>query len=389
MVRGESVKMNETAVLMTIDSSILSFVILIIIYFNVYNRQEKVFLQYKLFIGLVQANMALIIIDILGWVFNGLLGKWSLAANTGFNLLLYLVEPMPLMLWILYTDFQVWHDENKIDKMKKWLILVWLINAVPSVMSIETGWLFYVGEDNVYHRGTYYWWHVGYCALLLMYSFCVILFNRKILELRYFRSLMMFFVPQLIGTTIQSFKYGVSYNWSGMMLSLLIIYFNIQDRGLSTDYLTGLYNRRQLDNYMKTKLRKSVNGKNFSAILIDLKDFKQINDKWGHDVGDEALKDAARIIKKCLGNNDLAARFGGDEFFIILEIGDVEALEQVVSQLKNTVSQFNAEGKRAYEINCSIGYAVYDAALQMSPGEFFKHIDMLMYEDKRDSKGVL
>ncbi|MBP2664360.1 MAG: diguanylate cyclase protein [Firmicutes bacterium] len=389
MVRGESVKMNETAVLMTIDSSILSFVILIIIYFNVYNRQEKVFLQYKLFIGLVQANMALIIIDILGWVFNGLLGKWSLAANTGFNLLLYLVEPMPLMLWILYTDFQVWHDENKIDKMKKWLILVWLINAVPSVMSIETGWLFYVGEDNVYHRGTYYWWHVGYCALLLMYSFCVILFNRKILELRYFRSLMMFFVPQLIGTTIQSFKYGVSYTWSGMMLSLLIIYFNIQDRGLSTDYLTGLYNRRQLDNYMKTKLRKSVNGKNFSAILIDLKDFKQINDKWGHDVGDEALKDAARIIKKCLGNNDLAARFGGDEFFIILEIGDVEALEQVVSQLKNTVSQFNAEGKRAYEINCSIGYAVYDAALQMSPGEFFKHIDMLMYEDKRDSKGVL
>ena len=381
--------MNETAVLMTIDSSILSFVILIIIYFNVYNRQEKVFLQYKLFIGLVQANMALIIIDILGWVFNGLLGKWSLAANTGFNLLLYLVEPMPLMLWILYTDFQVWHDENKIDKMKKWLILVWLINAVPSVMSIETGWLFYVGEDNVYHRGTYYWWHVGYCALLLMYSFCVILFNRKILELRYFRSLMMFFVPQLIGTTIQSFKYGVSYTWSGMMLSLLIIYFNIQDRGLSTDYLTGLYNRRQLDNYMKTKLRKSVNGKNFSAILIDLKDFKQINDKWGHDVGDEALKDAARIIKKCLGNNDLAARFGGDEFFIILEIGDVEALEQVVSQLKNTVSQFNAEGKRAYEINCSIGYAVYDAALQMSPGEFFKHIDMLMYEDKRDSKGVL
>lgn len=235
--------MNETAVLMTIDSSTLSFVILIIIYFNVYNHQEKVFLQYKLFIGLVQANMALIIIDILGWVFNGLLGKWSLAANTGFNLLLYLVEPMPLMLWILYTDFQVWHDENKIDKMKKWLILVLLINAVPSVMSIETGWLFYVGEDNVYHRGTYYWWHVGYCALLLMYSFCVILFNRKILELRYFRSLMMFFVPQLIGTTIQSFKYGVSYNWSGMMLSLLIIYFNIQDRGLSTDYLTGLYNR--------------------------------------------------------------------------------------------------------------------------------------------------
>lgn len=140
---------------------------------------------------------------------------------------------------------------------------------------------------------------------------------------------------------------------------------------------------------MKTKLRKSANGKNFSAILIDLKDFKQINDKWGHDVGDEALKDAARIIKKCLGNNDLAARFGGDEFFIILEIGDVEALEQVVSQLKNTVSQFNAEGKRAYEINFSTGYAVYDAALQMSPGEFFKHIDMLMYEDKRDLKGVL
>ncbi|HWR41492.1 MAG TPA: GGDEF domain-containing protein [Patescibacteria group bacterium] len=375
--------MNEAAVLSTMDSSLLSFVVLAIIYFNVYNRQEKVFLQYKLFIDLVRSNMAMLVIDILGWIFNGLPGMGNLAANTGFNLLLYLTEPIPLMLGFLYTNFQVLRDENQIERLKKRFVLLWFANAVPAVMSLQTGWFFFVDSQNIYHRGEYYWCHVAYCASLMVYSLGFILYNRNLLERRYFHSLLLFYAPQIIGSSIQNFKYGVSYNWSGMMVSLLVIFFNIQDRGLNTDYLTGLYNRRQLDNYMKAKIKKSAAGKSFSAILIDLNEFKQINDRLGHDAGDEALRDAVGIIKKCLRNDDFVARFGGDEFFVILDIHDRELLELTANRLREGADQFNVETSKEYEISFSLGYDVYEGWRELSPDAFFKHIDALMYADKK------
>jgi len=197
--------------LKTMDSSILSFIILIFIYINGYNRLEKVFIQYKLFIALVQVNMVLIIIDILGWAFNGLPGSLNMISNTGFNLLLYIIEPIGPMLWILYTNFQVLHDENRIRKLKNVLIFLFAINGLVSIISLHTGWFFSVDANNIYHRGDFFWVHTAFCCALLIYSFFFIIMNRRMLEKRYYYSLILFFLPQAVGTSTQIFFYGVSF----------------------------------------------------------------------------------------------------------------------------------------------------------------------------------
>ena len=207
--------------------------------------------------------------------------------------------------------------------------------------------------------------------------------KRSVLEKRYFYSLLLFFVPVSIGTSIQVVHYGVSYNWSGMMLSVLIIYFNIQSRSLNTDYLTGAYNRRQLDEYIKAKIRSSTKEESFSAILIDLNDFKNINDRFGHDIGDAALKAAARIISGSLRQDDFFARYGGDEFMVIMDNHNRDLLEQTVQQLKLNVAQYNQENTHPYAIDFAMGYAIYDYASQMTADDFFQQIDQLMYEAKR------
>lgn len=368
--------------LKTIDSSIISIIILIFIYINAYDRSERVFMDYKLFIALVQTNMALIIIDILGWVFNGLSGSFNMISNKGFNLLLYIVEPIGPMLWIFYTNFQVFQDEERIRKLKHILLIFFAINAIASIMSLYTGWFFSVNAKNIYRRGDYFWIHVLFCYVLLIYSFIFILINRSKIETKYYYSMLLYFLPQAVGTTIQVFVYGVSFNWSGMMLSLLIIYFNIQNRSLNTDYLTGLYNRRQLDSYLKAKIRNSSDEKSFSAILIDLNKFKYINDMFGHDVGDEALQDTVEIIRECVRQNDFVARFGGDEFFIIMDIHSRGILEEGVERIKDTVEKFNKNSKKPYELSFCMGYDVYDHKTKMKADDFFKHIDMLMYNNK-------
>lgn len=373
--------------LKTLDSSIISFLVLIFLHVNLSNRSEKMFISYKLFIALVRVNMALIVIDILGWVFNGLPGALNMILNKGFNLLLYIMAPIGPILWILYTYYHVFHDEKRIKKLKHFLLIPFAFNAAVSWLTLYTGWFFSVDINNIYHRGNYFWIHVALCYALLGFSFFVILENRAALEKRYFYSLLLYFVPQITGTTIQVFFYGVSYNWSGMMLSLLIIYFNIQERSLCTDYLTGVYNRLQLDTYMKLKIKNSSEGKSFSAILIDLDRFKQINDKFGHSVGDEALQDAVKVIKKSIRNNDFVARFGGDEFLIVMDIDNHERLEEAVKRIKENVKKFNKDCSRPYELGFSMGYDVYNKS-KAEADAFFKHIDRLMYNNKKCDREI-
>ena len=374
--------------LKTLDSSILSFLILLCIYVNAYNRSEKMFLQYRLFMLLLFSNMSMIIIDILGWTFNGLPGQTNYLLNQYSNWALYILEPIPPMLWILYTHFQVYKEQAKVKAATYPLIYLWLINAVFSSLSLSYGWFFSVDGQNIYHRGPYFAFHAAFCYCLFIYAFLFVLRNRSKLEKRYFYSLLLFFVPVFIGTSIQMIHYGVSYNWSGMMLSLLIVYFNIQNRSLNTDYLTQTYNRRQLDGYIKARIRNSSKDVSFSAILIDLNDFKNINDRLGHDIGDEALKAAVQILSGSLRQDDFVARYGGDEFMIIMDINNHEQLEQAVQRIQQSVDRFNRENVKPYSIDFAMGYAVYENESNMTADDFFRYIDQRMYEAKRKHQSV-
>lgn len=369
--------------LMTMNSSILSFIILAAIYYNAYNRFNRVFTSYKLYIALLQTNMALIVIDILGWVFNGLPGTHNWLANTVFNLLLYLAAPISALLWILYTDYQVYHDEGRIAKAKRYLWAIFLLNAVLTVASLYTGWFFWVDANNIYHRGNYFFVHLIICYSLFVYPIFFVSKNRDKIEKKYYYTLLLFFVPPVIGTVIQAFNYGVSFNWVGMTISLLIIYFNIQNKNLNTDYLTGVYNRLHIDDYLQQKIRNLSEGRTFSLILVDLNDFKHINDQFGHAVGDEALKDAVGILRSCVRQNDFVARYGGDEFIVLLDIDDRSMLEQAVERIHRAVDKFNGQNHRPYTLSFCLGYDLYDNLSNTDADSFIRHIDALMYDNKK------
>lgn len=367
----------------TLDSSILSLIILVFIYYNARNRLERVFTSNRIFLGLVQANIFLILSDIGARVFDGLSGIHFLLLNKIFNLLLFVVEPVTGTLWVLYVCYQIKHNEKCIERLKYVLATLFMINGVMSIASLHTGWFFYVNSSNVYYRGNLYLLHIIYCYILLIYSMCYVYKHRRKIEKRYYYSMLVFILPITLGATIQIIFYGWALAWTGMMVSLLIIYFNIQDASLDTDYLTGLYNRRQLDKYLRIKIKNSTEIKTFSALLIDLDGFKKINDTFGHDIGDEAIKDAAQIIKKSLRRDDFVARYGGDEFFVLLDSSDQNILEATVARLKRNLDEFNQDSKKVYKLSFAIGYAVYDYKLMMKPDDFFKYIDTLMYSNKR------
>ncbi|NTV90651.1 MAG: GGDEF domain-containing protein [Clostridiales bacterium] len=323
------------------------------------------------------------VVDFLGRVFNGLPGDMNLLSNIGFNLLLYLLVPLAPSIWLLYTEFQINGSEIRLVRIGIILSILFVANAALSFASLANGWYFSVDSANMYTRGSHYWIHAVYCCLLVIYSFFHVLFNRKNLETKYYISLLFFFFPASVGAAIQIFHYGVSYIWAGMMLSLLIIFFYIQDRGLNTDYLTGAYNRRQLDRFIRHKMRNSRPGRSFSAIMLDMVEFKKINDQFGHDIGDQALKEAVTILRKSLRQDDFIARYGGDEFVVILDVDTKEILEQTIIRFMENADEFNKSGRTPYKITFSVGYSIYDPSSEITANLFLRQIDKLMYEDKR------
>jgi diguanylate cyclase (GGDEF)-like protein len=375
--------------LQTYDLSIFSLIILVFILFNAYKRTDKAFIANKIFITFVSYNIIFIIVDIFSWLFNGAQGQIFYILNTGFNLLLFIIEIFAGYLWVAYVDFQIFQNENRIRKMQIPLLIIFLINAVLSIASVFTGWFFTIDKFNIYHRGQLVFIHAILFYLFIIYSIILIILNRKLISKKYYYVLLFFPLPQIVGSILQIIFYGHSLNINGLALSLLLIYLYIQNRALSTDYLTGAYNRRQLDCYLKQKIRNSNPKKSFSAILIDIDYFKQINDNYGHNVGDEALQNTVNIITNCSDDEALIARYGGDEFYIILDIDDKKLLEVQAHKIKNCFAIFNKNMNKPYHLSVCIGYDVYDYKLKQNIDDFLKHIDLLMYEKKKERDNLL
>lgn len=346
---------------------------------------ERNLLQQKLYMKMLQITILMLIVDIFSR-FDGNPGTVYSSINHIANFLIFLLSPFIPSLWLLYTHFQVFHEEKKMRRLLFPLIVVNAVNAVMLVFSQYWGWFYYIDSDNIYHRGPLYWFPVSITLALIIAAFTLIVANHMSIEKKYFFSLVFFPVPPLVCIILQIVFLGTSLILNGVTLSLLIIFFKIQNRSMNIDYLTGAYNRRSLEICMREKVNISTENRTFSAILIDLDDFKLINDTFGHNTGDYVLETTVRLLKSCLRPTDFIARFGGDEFCIILDVSKRIDLEIVVCRIQDCIKNYNERVKNPYQLAWSMGYAIYDYNSHMKVEEFQKQIDKLMYENKQANK---
>lgn len=360
--------------------------VLLIIFINIYHSNQQYLFEQKLFLSILALNAALLFLDTLQWLLNGRPGTSFRFASVFMAVLYSALTPAPCFFWSLYADYQVYQDKKRIKKILLPMLAPLFINAVISLLSIFYGFSFNIDQTNVYHRGSLFCLMAAICYLYLAHSMIFVIYKRKSLTKKVYRSLLLFALPPFIGGIVQSLFYGVSIIWACTTLSVLIIFVNIQSNQLNTDYLTGLYNRRQFDNYMQEWLKNCKEGAVLGGIMADLNSFKKINDVWGHSAGDTALVEAGNILKASFGKENLICRYGGDEFVVALKISGMDELVSKVERLKANVKEFNERSTTQYCIDFSVGYDIFDPKSGMTIQQFIKHIDHLMYEDKKREK---
>ncbi len=202
-----------------------------------------------------------------------------------------------------------------------------------------------------------------------------------------FRRLIILPILSCMGAIIQGFLPDAAGTFPCTSLAILINYIAIQNGQMSRDHLTGLYNRGHLENFLNNQIRNLKKGRSAFLILTDLDRFKAINDTYGHLVGDDALIQAARILREnCKRKQDFVVRLGGDEFVIIGQCQDNKTVDMIIERLRKASREFNEGSTKPYELHFSIGYALGEAGTGATLDTLINQADQMMYENKRERK---
>ena len=156
-----------------------------------------------------------------------------------------------------------------------------------------------------------------------------------------------------------------------------------------TDELTGVWNRRYLWERLEEEITKARRfNLTVSCLMIDIDDFKVINDTYGHITGDTVLIEIAKILKSQCRNHDLLARFGGEEFVMVLHQTDLDGAVQLAQRLVKAVERhpFSTEDQRTLKATISIGVATYPAQDITDVNGLMKKADEALYQAKRRGK---
>jgi diguanylate cyclase (GGDEF)-like protein len=163
--------------------------------------------------------------------------------------------------------------------------------------------------------------------------------------------------------------------------------FEKSQRLAQTDGLTGMYNHRTFYEMLEVELRRSQRyGGQLSIIMADIDNLKPINDIHGHRAGDMAIRQVSRRISACIRQIDVAARYGGDEFAVILPNTSLDDAITVAERIVNMVTDTPMMWEH-HELPLSVSVGVGEHSGDTNPGEVTKATDQAMYAAKQSGKG--
>lgn len=279
--------------------------------------------------------------------------------------------------WCLFVEYHIHRNFKRIKKKSRILAVPLIIATILIIINLlGTDIIFDISKENVYTRGP---------MNFILYIFVFVYYIESIYTVQKAKSdsilveffpIYFFIIPCMIGTMIQGFFFGISTVWLCVAIAFIIVYIEIQISISFIDDLSGLYNRKYMNHYLD-KLQNNKT-KHVYGFLLDVNDFKVINDTYGHLSGDRAIIHIGKILQNTVGNGCVAIRMGGDEFVIFAILKSNEEALALKKHIEQNVRQFNIHSKEPFHLSFSIGIAKYSGNIDT----FLSAMDDSMYEAK-------
>jgi two-component system cell cycle response regulator len=156
-----------------------------------------------------------------------------------------------------------------------------------------------------------------------------------------------------------------------------------------TDELTKLHNRRGFMALAGSHIKSAEHTQQpFALVFIDLDGMKDVNDTLGHVEGDRALVETASLLSKCVRQTDIVARFGGDEFVLLLTTAEKDWENSIRDRLQRQLDASNAQPGRRYRLSFSVGVVTAEPARWSTLEDLVAEADAMMYRQKQSKKGI-
>ena len=155
-----------------------------------------------------------------------------------------------------------------------------------------------------------------------------------------------------------------------------------------TDDLTGLYNRRYFDRHLNVMLGKAQSqDRDMALMILDIDHFKAVNDTHGHDAGDAVLREFSARLKRNIRGVDLACRFGGEEFVVLMPDTDMKQAEMVAERVRQAIAErsFDIGLPRPLSLTVSVGVSLNESDAD-TPETIIKRADVALYRAKREGR---
>lgn len=375
--------------LIYIEVNLFAMILLCVMLSGLHRQHGGRFLtDHRVFKWLLSINLVTLLLDSGTCLLDGQVFPGAHALGVSVTAGYYAMNPVMGLLYLVYCEIKLGVDKDLLRRRFPLYCVPFALHLALVFASLFLPVLFSLAPDNSYSRGPLFPLSMVLSYLLVFYSILEVLVlmgryrRHGDADRRLYRSLLLFPIPPLAGGLMQLATPQVSVVWASTVISLLVIFINLQNAEITTDTLTGLFNRRQLMPYLSWKARRRDGRQCLYVVLMDLNGFKQINDKFGHTAGDQALRQAAQLLRRCCQREDFLARYGGDEFLVVAERERAADIPVLIDRFRGVMDQFNRRGEEPYALSVSAGCARWEDGYPTLDA-FIADADERMYEDKR------
>ena len=336
----------------------------------------------RLFMYMCQLSLALCVIETVGYVLDGRKFIGAHTVITIVNSLLFILFSILACLWLCYIDYKLFGSLDRLRRIYPFVCIPAIIVCIMGVLNMFIDVFFYIDADNHYIRKPLCVLPFILALIYMAYGALLAFKYRKRRDRYIFMTVIVYIIPVCLGIIIQFVYYGISLIWVATSFGIMSLYINLQHEFYYIDPLTGLYNRRYLYDHMEhLKFQKRRRPWiHISGLIMDINNFKSINDTYGHIEGDMVLRKVGKLLYGIVGGSGVAVRYGGDEFVIMLEDAYTQTRQHICKQINQGLAELNVRDQLPYEVSLAIGLAELDTT---DTEEFFRDMDRHMYENKR------
>lgn len=364
-------------------SNFIAVMLLIILFIcNFWRFQYKTY-ENKILIYMILLDIVSCLVVVASFVIDGKEGMTFRFFGHLTNSFIFTSNMITAFFWMLLIEA---HLRNEPSTRKKTLLAIpMIVGLITIIVNLFVPCIYELSETNVYSRKPLYHMLFAIDVFYMLYALIIYIINKFKGGLLKFFPIYLYMGPILAGLIVETLIPGIAISWPCQAIAIAGVLASLQNETIYRDPLTGLYNRSFLNYLQKNILQKE--NTHITGIMLDMDDFKMINDNYGHAVGDIALQQMAKILKEAIGDMGNVIRYAGDEFIVLINSHKQIIIDACLEEIHNCIDKFNESNITEYKLSASMGYSLYNPKVQ-SVDDFMNNIDQKMYENKKEYHNI-